>query len=137
VGDWYTIGVLLGGGVGLGVILAGLLAVSTRGLVIAIVIGLALSGLLTLGFGWEESVAAAIGAVVGAVSGSVVVQGALRRGGTRLGVGGFMGLAGLMIMLLSGIPLVGYVLAVVVPLFAARVRGQQPTRFAGLRALDK
>jgi hypothetical protein len=137
VGDWYTIGVFLGSGLGIGVILAGLLAGTTRGLVIAVLIAVALSLAFTSGFGWDRALASAIGAIVGVVSGSIVVQGALRRGGTRLGIAGFMLGAGLILILLSAIPAVGYVLVVAIPLFAARVRGRQPTRFAGLRTLDK
>ena len=138
MGDWYTIGAFLGAGLGLGVILAGLLAASRRGLVIALVLAVALTVPFSLAFGsWAVPLADAIGAVVGVLSGSIVVQGALRRGGTRLGVAGFMLGVGLLIVLASAIPLVGYVLVVAIPLLAGRVRRQQPTRFAGLRTLDK
>jgi hypothetical protein len=137
VGDWYTVGVLLGSGVGIGVILAGLLGVSTRGVVVAALIAAAGGAALTLGVGRAEALAAGIAGIIGVVAGAIVVQGALRRGGTRLGVAGFMGVAGLLLMLLSGIPGVGYVLVVAVPLYAARIRNRQPTRFAGLRTLDK
>jgi hypothetical protein len=88
-------------------------------------------------FGWEEVVAAVIGAVVGVVSGWIVVQGALRRGGTRLGVAGFMAAGGVLVMLLAAIPIAGYAIAVAVPLYALRIRTRQPKRFAGLRTLDK
>ncbi len=137
MGDWYTIGVLLGGGVGIGLVLAGLLASSTKGLVVALVLAVGLTVPFVLGFGWMEAVAAAIGAVVGVVAGSIVVQGALRRGGTRLGIAGFMATGGLLLLLLAAIPAVGYAIAVAVPVYAARLRGRQPTRYAGLRTLDK
>jgi hypothetical protein len=137
VGDWYTIGVLLGGGIGIGLVLAGLLASTTRGLVVALVLAVGLTAALGLNFGWIEVGAAVIGAVVGVVAGWIVVQGALRRGGTRLGVAGLMAAGGVLVMLLSAIPAVGYAIAVAVPIYAARLRGRQPTRYAGLRTLDK
>jgi hypothetical protein len=137
VGDWYTIGVLLGGGIGLGLVLAGLLAASTRGLVAALVLAVGLSGAVGLRFDWIEGGAAVLGAVVGVLAGWIVVQGALRRGGTRLGVAGFMAGGGILLMLLAAIPAVGYAIAVAVPVYAARLRGRQSTRYAGLRTLDK
>ena len=137
MGAWYTVGALLGSGLATGVILAGLLAVSTRGLVAAALIAAAFCMAFTLGFGWAQAVAGAIAAIVGAVAGSILVQGALRRGGTRLGVAGFMGLAGVLLYLVSVVPLVGYAIVVAVPIYAARIRNRQPTRFAGLRTLDK
>jgi hypothetical protein len=39
--------------------------------------------------------------------------------------------------LLALIPAVGYVEAVAIPLLAARMRGRQAARFAGLRTLAK
>ena len=137
MGGWYTIGAVLGGGVGLGVLLAGLFGPTTRGLVAALVVGIALTTPFVLGFESEAVAAAAIGAVVGVLSGHVVVQGALRRGGTRPGVAGFMAVGGLLLVLVSAVPAVGYLVAVGVPLYAARIRVRQPARFAGLRSLDK
>lgn len=137
MGSWYTIGVLLGGGVGLGVLLAGLFGSSTKGLVAALVVGVAVTVPFVLGFEPAEAAAAVVGAVVGVLSGHVVVQGALRRGGTRPGVAGFMAVGGLVLMLASAVPVVGYLVAVGVPVYAARLRSQRPTRFAGLRSLDK
>ena len=128
---------MLGGGVGLGVLLAGLFGPTTRGLVAALVVGIALTTPFLLGFEAEAVAAAAIGAVVGVLSGHVVVQGALRRGGTRPGVAGFMAVGGLLLVLVSAVPAVGYLVAVGVPLYAARIRVRQPARFAGLRSLDK
>jgi hypothetical protein len=137
VGSWYTIGATLGAGVGLGVILAGLFGSSTKGLIGALLVGLVLTVPFVLNFETSAAVAAVIGPVIGVLSGHVVVQGALRRGGTRLGVAGFMAIGGLVLMLVSGVPGVGYLVAVGVPVYAVRLRGRQPTRFAGLRTLDK
>ena len=66
-----------------------------------------------------------------------VVIGATRRGATRLGLAAFVGLAGALVALLSLIPLVGYLAAVALPVLAARMRGRQAARFAGLRTLAK
>jgi hypothetical protein len=48
-----------------------------------------------------------------------------------------MGALGVLICLLALVPLVGYVLAVALPILAARMRGRQAARFAGLRTLAK
>lgn len=137
MGDWYTIGVLLGGGIGLGLVLAGLLASSTKGLVVALILAAGVTGALVVEFDWTEVGAAVLGAVVGVLAGWIVVQGALRRGGTRLGVAGLMAGGGFVLMLLALVPAVGYAIAVAVPVYAVRLRGRQPTRHAGLRTLDK
>jgi hypothetical protein len=137
MGAWYTIGVAVGSGIGLGVIASGLLAVSTRGLVAAALLAAAVSVALTVAFDWVYVVAAVAGSIVGAVSASIVVRGALRRGGTRLGVAGYMALAGVLLILLAGVPLLGYVELVAIPLLAARMRGREPERHAGLRTLAK
>jgi hypothetical protein len=83
------------------------------------------------------TLAALAGAVVGAASASIAVRGALRRGGTRLGVAGYMALAGVLLILLGAVPLVGYVEVVALPLLAIRVRAREPERHAGLRTLAK
>jgi hypothetical protein len=137
MGAWYTIGFALGVGVGLGVVASGLLAVSTRGLVAAALVAAAVSAALMYPFDWAAVAAAVAGSIVGAASASVVVRGALRRGGTRLGVAGYMLLAGVLLILLAAVPLLGYVELVVIPLLAARMRSREPERHAGLRTLAK
>jgi phosphate/sulfate permease len=137
VGAWYTVGALLGFGLGLGVIASGLLAVSTRGMVAAMFVAAAVSLVFTIKFEPVHVIAAVVGAVVGAASASVVVRGALARGGTRLGVAGFMTVAGVVVFLLAAIPVVGYVETLALPLLAARMRGREPERHAGLRTLAK
>jgi hypothetical protein len=137
MGAWYWIGVALGLGIGLGVVASGLLAVSTRGLVAAALGAAAVSVAVTIAFGWVYVVAAVAGSIVGAVSASVVVRGALRRGGTRLGVAGYMALAGVLLVLLAAVPLLGYLELVAIPLLALRMRGREPERHAGLRTLAK
>jgi hypothetical protein len=137
VGTWYTVGVLLGASVGIGLVLAGLLASTMRGLVVALALAVALTVPFMLAFGWLEAVVAVLGAIVGVLCGRVLVQGALRRGGTRLGVAGLMAAGGVLLALVAAIPLVGYAIGVAVPSYAARIRNRRPARFAGLRTLDK
>jgi len=133
----WNIGFSLGFGLGVGVIVSGLLAVRTRGLIAAALIAAALTAPFWINIGWIYVVADVVGAIVGAAAGSVVVRGALRRGGTRLGVAGYMALAGLGLIALSYVPLLGYVEVVAIALLAARVRRRDTKRFAGLRTLAK
>lgn len=137
MGTWYSIGAALGFGLGLGVILAGLLAADTKGLVAAAVVAAAVSVAFTFTFGTEEAIAGAVGALVGVAAAAIVVRGALRRGGTRLGVAGYTTAIGLLIVALSAVPALGYLLAIALPALAARVRRKQTERFAGLRTLAK
>lgn len=137
MGAWYTFGALLGAGVGLGVIAAGLLGVSTRGLVAAVLVAAAASVAFAIAFDWIYVAAAVVGAVVGAVCGSIVVRGALRRGGTRIALAVYIAAVGIVLMLLAAIPLVGYAEAVGLPLLAVRMRAREPERHAGLRTLAK
>jgi len=138
VGAWYTIGLSLGLGLGLGVILAGLLGVNAVGVGVAAVAGV-LAGVVAgiLVGDVAETVAGGIGGVLGALSAAAVVHGAMRRGATRLGVAAFVGIGGVLVCLLALIPIVGYAEVVALPLLAARMRGRQAERFAGLRTLAK
>lgn len=138
MGGWYEIGLFLGLGTGVGVLAAGLLAVSTRGLLAAALVAIAVTVAIAIPFERVELYVAGIaGALVGAVSASVVVRGALRRGGTRLGVAGYIALAGVLLCLIAAIPLVGYLEVVAIPLLAIRMRAREPERHAGLRTLAK
>lgn len=137
MGSWYTIGVLLGGGIGIGLLLAGLLASTTRGMVLALILAVAVTAAFVLAFDEVGAAAAVVGAVIGVLSGWIVVQGALRRGGTRLGVAGLMAAGGLLLALVAVVPVLGYAIGVAVPTYAARLRSRQPSTFAGLRSLDK
>jgi hypothetical protein len=138
VGSWYTIGLCLGLGLGLSVAITGILGTNVLGIGAAAVVGAILGGAIGLLIGdTAETVAGAIGGVLGALSAAAVVVGALRRGATRLGVGAYMGALGVLICLVALIPIAGYVLVVALPLLAARMRGRQAARFAGLRTLAK
>jgi hypothetical protein len=138
MGGWYTIGLCLGIGLGIGVILSGILGSTAMGASAAAIVGTAggaVFGLLVAGT--PETIAGGVGGFLGAFAAAVVVRGALRRGATRMGIATYLGAVGVLALLLSLIPAVGYVLAVVVPLLAVRLRGQQAARYAGLRTLAK
>ena len=138
MGDWYTIGLCLGLGLGIGVTLSGLLGVNAVGVGVAAVAGAVAGGAVGLAVGdTPEVVAGAVAGLLGALSAAAIVHGALRRGATRMGLAAYVGAVGLLVCLLALIPLVGYVLAVVVPVLAARMRGRRAARYAGLRTLAK
>lgn len=138
MGVWYTIGLCLGLGLGLGVIVAGVLAVNALGTVLAAVAAAAVGAAVGFVVGeLPETIGGGVAGFVGALSAAALVQGALRRGATRIGLAAYLGAAGLLVCLLALIPALGYLLAVAVPAFAARMRGRQATRFAGLRTLAR
>jgi len=138
VGAWYTIGLCLGLGLGLGIIFSGLLGVNAVGIAVAAVVGAAAGASAGFLIGEAaETVAGGAGGFLGALSAAAVVHGALRRGATRLGVAAYLGIAGPLVCLVALIPVAGYLEAVALPLLAARMRGRQAARFAGLRTLAK
>jgi hypothetical protein len=123
VGDWYEIGITLGLGIAAGLLLAGLLAAWRYGLLTSVLGALAIGAL--------------VGGVIGAVSASLGARGALRRGATPGGTAFLVGSAAIVVALLALVPVLGYVMAVVVPGAAARRARQEPDRHAGLRTLAK
>jgi hypothetical protein len=138
VDDWYTIGLCLGLGLGVGVVLAGLLAANRLGVGAAAVLGAAGGALVGLGIGdAAETAAGAVGGLVGALAAGVVVRGALRRGATRLGLAAYLGAAGVLVLLLAFVPVLGYLAVIGLPALALRMRGRQAARYAGLRTLAK
>lgn len=138
VGAWYTIGLCLGLGLGVGVILTGLLGSTALGASAAALIGTAVGAIAGLLIGdAAETIAGGVAGFLGAVSAAAVVYGALRRGATRLGIAAFLGIAGVALCLVALIPIAGYLEVVGAPLLAARMRGHQAARFAGLRTLAK
>jgi hypothetical protein len=138
MGDWYTVGLCLGLGLGVGVILSGLLGVNAVGAGVAGLVGAAAGAALGYAIGdTEEIVAGAVGGLLGALSAAIVVRGAFRRGATRMGLAAYLGAVGLLIFLLALVPIVGYLVTVVLPVLAARMRGREAARFAGLRTLAK
>jgi hypothetical protein len=138
VGAWYTIGLALGLGLGFGVILSGLLGVNRVGAAFAAVAGAAAGAALGFAVGdLAETVAGAAAGLVGALSAATIVRGALRRGATRMGIAAYVSSVGLLVCLLALIPVIGYVVTVALPVLAARMRGRQAARYAGLRTLAK
>jgi hypothetical protein len=134
----YWIGLALGLGVSVGILFAGLLA-SGRAGIAAAVVGAAAAG-AALGFliaGSGEAIAGAIGGVAGAGGSAAVVRGALRRGGVRGATAALIGVAAVVCALVALVPLLGYVEALVVPAFGARVRRREGERYAGLRILAR
>ena len=138
MGAWYTIGLCLGLGLGLSVAITGILGTNVLGIGAAAIVGAVVGGAIGLLIGdTAETIAGALGGVLGALSAAAVVVGALRRGATRFGVGAYVGALGVLICLIALVPVAGYVLAVALPVVAARMRGRQAARFAGLRSLAK
>ena len=138
MGSWYSIGLCLGLGLGFGLLLAGLLSVNAVGAGIAAVAGAAAGAAVGYAFsGLPETIAGGAGGLLGALSAAAVVQGALRRGATRLGLAAYLGAAGVLVLLLAFVPVAGYVMAVALPGLAFRMRGRQAARYAGLRTLAK
>jgi hypothetical protein len=138
VGAWYTIGLCLGLGLALGIAVAGLLAINALGTGIATIAGAAAGAGVGYWLGEvPEAIAGGVAGAAGALAAAAVVQGARRRGATRLGLAAYLGAAAVLVGLLALIPIAGYLLAVAVPLFAARMRGRQAARYAGLRTLAR
>jgi hypothetical protein len=138
VGDWYWIGVTVGLGAACGTALAGALARSRAGLLLAAALG-AVAG-VAIGFGffeWDEATGGGLGAIAGALGISQVVRGALARGGTRAGTGALVGGAAAVVAALAFVPGLGYLEAVAAPLVALRLRRRAGRRYAGLRILAR
>jgi hypothetical protein len=140
IGMWeaYRIGVAAGIGAGAAVLAAGWLGRNRAGVAGAVAAGAVIG--IVVGFlidDWTEAAAGAVGAVLGGLGAVQIVRGALRRGGTTGGTGILVGLAGLGVAALALIPVVGYLEAIGVPAFAARLRRRQPERYAGLRSLAR
>ena len=134
MGDWYTVGILVGLGAAIGVAATGALRRALPALAGAVAAAVAIGFVL---WQWDEAVGGAIGAVCGALGSAPLVSGTLRRGGTRGGTALLLGLAALVGAALAFVPVVGYLEAVAVPALGARLRRRAPDRHAGLRSLAK
>ena len=140
MGAWYWIGVSAGLGAAAGILIAG---VSAK--VVAVAAAVSAAAGLGLGFAidawqpgsWGDVVAGAIGGFLAAYGAATVVRGALRRGGTRGGTAILVAGAALVAAGLAVVPALGYLEALALPAFAARLRRRQPERYAGLRTLAK
>ena len=134
MGDWYTIGILVGVGTALGVAATAVL----RRALLGLVVGAAAAVAVGFAFGqWDEAAGGLAGAACGALGSAPLVAGALRRGGTRGGTSILLGLAALVGAALAFVPVVGYLEAVAVPVLGARLRRRSPDTHAGLRTLAR
>jgi hypothetical protein len=134
MGDWYTIGILVGVGAALGLAAAG----AVRRVPIALVLSAAIAVVIGFVFGqWDEAAGGAVGAICGSLGSSPLVAGALRRGGTRGGTALILGVAALVGVGLAFVPVVGYLEALAVPVLGARLRRRSPDTHAGLRTLAR
>ncbi|MGZ4152797.1 MAG: hypothetical protein ACXVP3_10150 [Actinomycetota bacterium] len=134
MGDWYTIGILVGLGAAIGVAATGVLRRALLGLVAAALVSVGIG----FAFGqWDEAAGGAVGSICGSLGSAPLVSGALRRGGTRGGTAALLTLASLVGAALAFVPVVGYLEAVAVPVLGARLRRRAPERHAGLRSLAK
>jgi hypothetical protein len=134
MGDWYTVGILVGIGAAIGIAASGTLRRPPLALVAAVALAVALG----FGFGqWDEAAGGAAGAALGALGSAPLVDGALRRGGTRGGTAALLALVSLVGAALALVPVVGYLEAIAVPIVGLRLRRRAPDRHAGLRSLAK
>jgi hypothetical protein len=140
MGSWYWIGVAAGVGSGVGLAIGALIPEGRAGVRVSIAAILAVAAGIGIGLligGWAEAAAGGIGGLLGALASVPVVAGALRRGGTRLGLAVLVAMAGVVVVGIAFIPVVGYGEVVAIPLFAHWVSRQGPDRHAGLRILAK
>ncbi len=134
MGDWYTIGIVVGLGASIGLAATGALRRARAGLVVAVVAAVAIG----LVFGqWDVAVGGAVGAACGALGSAPLVRGTLRRGGTRGGTALLLAVAALAGAALAFVPVLGYLEALAVPALGARLRSRAPDRHAGLRSLAR
>jgi hypothetical protein len=134
MGDWYTIGILVGLGAAIGVAATGAL----RRVLVAAVVAAAIAVAIGLLFGqWDEAVGGLAGAVCGSLGSAPLVAGALRRGGTRGGTAALLVLAALVGAALAFVPVLGYLEALAVPVLGLRLRRSSPDTHAGLRTLAR
>jgi hypothetical protein len=134
VGDWYTIGILVGLGAAIGTAATGALRRALAGLVVSV----AVSVIIGFAFGqWDEAAGGFVGALCGSLGSEPVVSGTLRRGGTRGGTATLIALASLVGAALAFVPAVGYLEAIAVPALGLRLRRRAPETHAGLRTLAR
>jgi hypothetical protein len=134
MGDWWTVGILVGLGTAIGVAATGALRRSAVGAAVAVAVAVAIGFV----FGqWDEAVGGLVGALCGALGAAPLVTGTLRRGGTRGGTAMLLGGASLVAAALAFAPVVGYLEALAVPVLGWRLRRRSPDRHAGLRTLAK
>lgn len=134
MGSWYWIGVCAGVGSALGVLAVAVLRDLRVALLVTLVSAAAAGWVLAE---WAGAIAGAAGGALGAVGASPTVRGALARGGTRAGTALLVGSAALVIAALSFVPVLGYLLALALPVLGLRARRRAGERHAGLRILAR
>jgi hypothetical protein len=134
VGSWYWIGVCAGLGAAFGVLGLGVLRDVRIALPIAVILGAVVGWLLG---DWAGAIAGGVGGVLGAFGATPTVRGALARGGTRGGTAVLVGGAAIVLAALSFVPVLGYLIALVLPILGLRLRRRQGERHAGLRILAR
>jgi hypothetical protein len=142
MGWWYWIGVSVGFGAAAGVVLSGLPLRRTLPLTDALG-ALLVGGLVGLSIAgphrghWSDAAGGAAGCLAAYLGAAVIVAGAFRRGGTRVGLAVLMFGIALVAAAIAFIPAAGFVEAIALPTLAWRLRRMQPERYAGLRTLAK
>jgi hypothetical protein len=132
MGTWYWIGVLAGIGAALGV--ASSVRVRTISVPAALIVVIAVALVVK---SWPEAIAGVLGVALGFIGSAPLITGAMRRGGTRLGVSLIIGAFAIVLAGLAFVPALGYVEAVALPALGLRLRRRTPDRHAGLRTLTK
>jgi hypothetical protein len=134
MGDWYSIGILVGLGAAIGLAATGVLRRAVIGAVVAAAVAVAIG----FAFGQiDEAAGGLVGALCGSLGSAPLVSGALRRGGTRGGTAVLLAVVALAGAALAFVPVLGYLEAIAVPLLGARLRRRSPDRHAGLRTLAR
>jgi hypothetical protein len=134
VGDWYSIGILVGAGAAIGVAAVAILLRLVPALLVAAAVSAALGFVI---FGWQQAIGGAVGAACGALGAAPLATGSLRRGGTRGGTAILLVGAAVVLAALAFVPVLGYLEAVAVLVFGLRLRRRAPDRHAGLRTLAR
>ena len=134
MGAWYWIGVCAGLGAALGVLAVAVLGDPRVAVAVALVAAASAGWFLAE---WPGAAAGAVGGVLGAIGVTPTVRGALARGGTRAGTALLVGAAALVLAGLSFVPVLGYLVALALPVLGLRVRRRAGERHAGLRILAR
>jgi hypothetical protein len=142
MGWWYWIGVSVGFGAGAGIFISGLPLGRTIPLTDALgalVVGGLIGNVAARPHHshWIYAGAGSLGCLAAYLGAAIIVAGAFKRGGTRLGLSVIMFGIGLIAIGIAFIPAAGVVEALFLPTLAWRLRRLQPQRYAGLRTLAK
>jgi hypothetical protein len=136
--ELWLIGIAAGIGDALGLAAAGAFARSARAPLAAAAIGLVGGALIGwLVFDWKAGVVGGIAGVLSGLGAGTFVRGAVRRGGTPGGTALILVGAAVIVLAVSLIPVVGFILAIAIPVVGLRSRQRAGEKYAGLRTLAK